>query len=335
MSPSETRVAPTLSLLGSPMQGQEGWRFPSGSSWHSYHSSLQIPTCPCLDPHSLDASPHSTPVNQVKLDLVGVEYNSSAFLESGLSFESESSDYAFTSLDPTQAGLAWTSLGPEYGSGPVFTEDPAVNNNLQISDGISQYLTSSIFALPVSCTTNSNFQTSSLGQDTEANTQITNPYVFPPADILPSDWGSTPPGTHFFVESPSTLNSANPAAGVYALPYPGEGSQAVDHNAAQSPAYTATPPFEQQSTPFEGSVYCCQWKDGDGTICEEVITHGSLPGHLSKHGIKNMPRDRDTNCNWVGCRRKKPINRESIVRHIREVHLRVKRSPKQVQHPYL
>lgn len=48
-----------------------------------------------------------------------------------------------------------------------------------------------------------------------------------------------------------------------------------------------------------------------------------------------MFRDHDIKCNWVGCRRKKPMNRESIVRHIREVHLGLKRPPKQMKEPCL
>lgn len=95
--------------------------------------------------------------------------------------------------------------------------------------------------------------------------------------------------------------------------------------AVQSSFYTAKPRFEQQSTLFERSVSHCKWKDESGPVCEEVLTYGSLPEHLSMHGIKNMTRDSSTKCNWVGCKRKRPMNRESIVRHIREVHLGLKR----------
>ena len=93
---------------------------------------------------------------------------------------------------------------------------------------------------------------------------------------------------------------------------------------------TANLPFGQQFIASEGPACLCEWQDENGVICGGIVTHANLPGHLSAHGIKNMRRDRLTKCKWAGCT-KKPMNRESIARHVREVHMHLKRTPKREQ----
>ena len=99
---------------------------------------------------------------------------------------------------------------------------------------------------------------------------------------------------------------------------------------AQSLRPTASVPFEQ-STPG-GPVCSCEWKDGDGTVCGELITGASLPRHLSKHRIGGTDCCWKT-CYWVGCGA--TMHRQSIVRHTREVHLGLRRSSKRLQDRYL
>ncbi|KAG6382158.1 hypothetical protein JVT61DRAFT_803 [Boletus reticuloceps] len=78
----------------------------------------------------------------------------------------------------------------------------------------------------------------------------------------------------------------------------------------------------------------CEWynQDGTRTTCGEVLTRETLTLHLRKHGIKNMNRSDRTTCLWIGC--EKVVNRECIVRHIRGVHLGLKRPSTQVQQHY-
>lgn len=103
----------------------------------------------------------------------------------------------------------------------------------------------------------------------------------------------------------------------------------------QAVPYAASLPFEQQWIRSRGPVRSCEWKDRDGTVCKELITDASVPEHLIKHGIENLHRSLRTTCQWVGCHRNlKPMKRESIVRHIREVHLRLRRPSKGAQYPY-
>ena len=174
------------------------------------------------------------------------------------------------------------------------------------------------------------------------------PYTFTPVDILPPGLGTAQQEAGFSSENPFTFNSAGPAVGIDGSSYPGENIQVVElevsplcyvftHTlsnqvlcAVQSPPCTASLPFEQQLTPSGASPRPCKWKDEDGTVCEELITSASLPGHLAKHGIEKQHRGHHTTCHWDGCKRKKHMNRESIVRHIREVHLRLRRPSKRV-----
>ena len=101
-----------------------------------------------------------------------------------------------------------------------------------------------------------------------------------------------------------------------------------------SPSHVTGPPCKQQSVLPGETVRVCEWQNEDGTPCGGVITRVTLSEHLSNHGIKKMTRNHPTKCGWVGCKRKKSMNRESVVRHIREVHLHMKRPSKRVQEPY-
>jgi hypothetical protein len=150
------------------------------------------------------------------------------------------------------------------------------------------------------------------------------PYTFTLVDIPPPDWDIGQQEGGFSSENSPTFNLADP---VDVSSYPGENIQMVDTEVVQRPVYTDTP-FEAQLILSEEPVGHCEWKDDDGTVCWDVLTRAALPGHLSKHGIKNKPRNHPTKCNWVGCKTKKTINRENIVRHVREVHWRLRRPSK-------
>ncbi|KAF9235358.1 hypothetical protein BU15DRAFT_78106 [Melanogaster broomeanus] len=70
----------------------------------------------------------------------------------------------------------------------------------------------------------------------------------------------------------------------------------------------------------------CGWRLRDGSICGGPITKRTVPEHLAvHHGIKKIASYQLIACRWC------PdgsdlIKRESIVRHVREVHLRLRRS---------
>ena len=169
-------------------------------------------------------------------------------------------------------------------------------------------------------------------------------------DIPLLDWVIGQPEAGSSFENHRSSNFTDLAAGVNGSSYVAENIQMVDPEvsppwsvftrnilnlvlqAMQSALYTASPPFMQQLS--MGRRALCQWKDGDKPVCGKPIDYESTPEHLSKHGVEHMSRGIPTKCHWAGCRRKKFMNRESIVRHVREVHLREKRrSSKKGTHP--
>jgi len=67
----------------------------------------------------------------------------------------------------------------------------------------------------------------------------------------------------------------------------------------------------------------------DGIPCGAQITWADLPQHLTTHNIKNIPHDERLSCKWLGCKLrgdKAEMNRENILRHIREKHMGYKRA---------
>ncbi|KAG1832568.1 hypothetical protein DFJ58DRAFT_823086 [Suillus subalutaceus] len=66
----------------------------------------------------------------------------------------------------------------------------------------------------------------------------------------------------------------------------------------------------------------CRWDIGGGIPCGAYISVLDLSKHVRMHGVKG-PGDLAIQCAWDGCTRP-PMKRESVVRHIEEVHVQVK-----------
>ncbi|KIK39164.1 hypothetical protein CY34DRAFT_89736, partial [Suillus luteus UH-Slu-Lm8-n1] len=66
----------------------------------------------------------------------------------------------------------------------------------------------------------------------------------------------------------------------------------------------------------------CLWDSGFGVPCGAYISVSDLSKHLWMHGV-NGPAKSVITCAWGGCGRA-PMKRESVVRHVEEVHLQVK-----------
>ncbi|KAG2043831.1 hypothetical protein BDR03DRAFT_335455 [Suillus americanus] len=66
----------------------------------------------------------------------------------------------------------------------------------------------------------------------------------------------------------------------------------------------------------------CLWDSGFGIPCGAYINVSDLSKHLRMHGV-NGPANSVISCAWGDCGRA-PMKRESVVRHVEEVHLQVK-----------
>ncbi|KAI6038162.1 hypothetical protein EDC04DRAFT_2697733 [Pisolithus marmoratus] len=73
----------------------------------------------------------------------------------------------------------------------------------------------------------------------------------------------------------------------------------------------------------------CGWKGDDGQVCGNPVTSDSLANHFAvMHGIKNMASDIKVECRWCPPSSQKRVKRESMLRHLREVHLKCSRPKK-------
>ncbi|KAG9312293.1 hypothetical protein JVU11DRAFT_7599 [Chiua virens] len=153
---------------------------------------------------------------------------------------------------------------------------------------------------------------------------------------------------HHFASSQSFLADSNaPQEGSQTCPSIGL-AQVVDHvntiidpqdrivtvNVTEPPglfvdvaAKQLTGPIRHVRRMVHAAPTTCQWQYLGMPICGEDITRESVPAHLATHGIHKMHKDRVVQCCWQGCG--SFVKRESMTRHCREVHLRLKRkSPK-------
>ena len=74
-----------------------------------------------------------------------------------------------------------------------------------------------------------------------------------------------------------------------------------------------------------GHSFDCKWNDGHG-LCGRPTDTDRIPEHMAAYHFKRLDSpDNQLKCRWEGCRRSKYYRRDTIIRHIREVHLRIPR----------
>ncbi|KAF9235357.1 hypothetical protein BU15DRAFT_64944 [Melanogaster broomeanus] len=111
------------------------------------------------------------------------------------------------------------------------------------------------------------------------------------------------------------------------------GKRKVSRNSHKIPATTRAPSTRkafscsdlQARAPDHLSEKICGWRGTDGSICGERVSRKTVPKHLAVHGITKMSYNMPVICRWCPDGRV-PMKRESIVRHFREVHLRLQRA---------
>ena len=112
------------------------------------------------------------------------------------------------------------------------------------------------------------------------------------------------------------------------------GSPSVTSSLFHSVPVTSSLPAQPVSPKETTVLHTCQWMKDDGTPCGTLITHAISRQHFrNTHGIKNMTRNAPIPCRWFGCRPrggKDTVNRECILRHVREHHLGRRRPTKRV-----
>ncbi|KAI5992908.1 hypothetical protein EDD15DRAFT_2268301 [Pisolithus albus] len=105
-----------------------------------------------------------------------------------------------------------------------------------------------------------------------------------------------------------------------------------------SPMTDYSPVVTPNSLPMayqsRGHTVSCGWKNDNGMACGDLVTSDNLANHFATlHGIKNMASSVKIDCRWCPPSLRKQVKRESMLRHLREVHLRCPRPRKEATQP--
>ncbi|KAI5997418.1 hypothetical protein EDD15DRAFT_2194498 [Pisolithus albus] len=77
----------------------------------------------------------------------------------------------------------------------------------------------------------------------------------------------------------------------------------------------------------------CGWIEPDGKTCNQRIDYNCEGHFATAHGIRNMSRHIKIECCWCPPNAKK-VNRKGFIRHLREVHMKYRRSKKEARTPW-
>jgi len=91
------------------------------------------------------------------------------------------------------------------------------------------------------------------------------------------------------------------------------------------------PEPEHPVNDHKSESHVCKWRDGN-VLCNRPVkaSRGGIAEHMSEyHFTSSEPADSPFNCQWHGCHRLEPYRRDTIIRHFKEVHLKMPR-PKSV-----
>lgn len=80
------------------------------------------------------------------------------------------------------------------------------------------------------------------------------------------------------------------------------------------------PVHDSPPTPLtSSSLYVCKWNDGHGP-CDMILNEREMKNHIPSH-LPRGSRLTLLRCQWEGCARQRPMRRDTIIRHIRQIEL--------------
>lgn len=80
---------------------------------------------------------------------------------------------------------------------------------------------------------------------------------------------------------------------------------------------------DNQSESPSDSLLVCKWNDGRGPCNHKTSSEGEIVNHVSLFHLPPAGRTL-MKCQWEGCKLTKPICRDTILRHIRQIHLGIR-----------
>lgn len=69
-------------------------------------------------------------------------------------------------------------------------------------------------------------------------------------------------------------------------------------------------------------THACKWRDSRG-LCDKHVNEEKVTDHMTSHLPTPSP-DLMVECQWDGCKLENYIRRDTILRHIRQVHLKIR-----------
>ncbi|KAH7883376.1 hypothetical protein F5I97DRAFT_233380 [Phlebopus sp. FC_14] len=122
-------------------------------------------------------------------------------------------------------------------------------------------------------------------------------------------------------DSPFTLASRQHSlAGAHAF----QNRPVAQSTTKKEPRRRGSCPYSSPLNHHPAAVQECRWLHTRGFKCGADISFTTCPAHLVDHGIINLPSSYRLKCMWQGC--ELTLKRESVVRHVREAHLRIRRA---------
>jgi hypothetical protein len=69
-------------------------------------------------------------------------------------------------------------------------------------------------------------------------------------------------------------------------------------------------------------THACKWRDSRG-LCDKHVNEEKVTDHMTSH-LPTRSHDLMVECQWDGCKLENYIRRDTILRHIRQVHLKIR-----------
>ncbi|KAG1874941.1 hypothetical protein F4604DRAFT_1763104 [Suillus subluteus] len=113
-----------------------------------------------------------------------------------------------------------------------------------------------------------------------------------------------------FFDDPSASNLGS--SGNVSEPYPIESHPHPVHD-------------NQSESHASDRLFVCRWNDGRWHgPCDKTANEGEIVSHVSLSHLPQLAGRTPMKCKWEGCKLQKSICRDTIIRHIRQIHLGIK-----------
>jgi hypothetical protein len=83
-------------------------------------------------------------------------------------------------------------------------------------------------------------------------------------------------------------------------------------------------PVHDNQSESHASGYLCEWNDGQGPCHMTIRNEKEVAVHMASFHLPRPGRDVKVKCRWKGCTAQKSFCRDTIHRHVRQIHLKIR-----------